>query len=83
MDPDKESFENFIFNPFQDIHSRQDDERDPDMNYYNEFDSSKFDTCYFDADEVKELLSDVNNFENISVIHVNIRSLKQNIDKLS
>ena len=74
-------FEQFFFNPFesQDGKIFQDD-RDPNLNYFDEINILSKETTYINDADIKNFLYKVQIFENICVLHVNIRGLKNNFE---
>ena len=72
MNPSK-AFEQINLNPFNFFNDHdQQDMKDPDLNYYNDLNSNNFDSPYVLEENVN----------NVSLIHVNIRSMKLNFEKL-
>ena len=82
MAPVIENFENLTYNPFENDCLFKNDDRDPDLNYFNEVNSKNFDCSYFTADEVKTSLCKNSSNESFNILHTNIRSLTRNIDSL-
>ena len=74
-------FKQIFFNPFesQDGKIYQDD-RDPDLNYFDEINISSKETTYINKTDVKTFLYETQRFENVSVLHVNMRGLKTNFE---
>ena len=56
--------------------------RDPDLNYFNDLSSNNFDSPYVLEENVKRYLCDIKKYYNLSFIHVNIRSMNSNFEKL-
>ena len=56
--------------------------RDPDLNYFNDLNSNNFDSPYVLEENVKRYLCDIKKYDNLSLIHVNIRSMNSNFEKL-
>ena len=81
MNPSKD-FEQINFNPFNFFNDQDQDMRDPDLNYFNDLNSDKFDSPYVLEKNVKRCLCDINKNDNLSLIHVNIRRLNSDIEKL-
>ena len=77
---ENETFENFNFDPFNSGDILVNDEQDPDSNFFNDIKHSH-NTSYFLPNEAFEFLSNNNN-NSFSLLHINIRSLKKNIDSL-
>ena len=81
MNPFK-NFEQINFNLFNFFNDQdQQDMRDPDLNYFNHLNSNNFDSPHV-LDNVKRYLCDINKYGNLSLIHVNIRSMNSNFEKL-
>ena len=74
MNPSKD-FEQVNFNPFNFFNDPDQDMRDPDLNYCNDLNSNNFDNPYVLEDNVKRYLCDIKKYENLSLVHVNIRSM--------
>ena len=71
-------FESQFFNPFPVNEELQNNELDPDVNYYlNEI--SSLDTKYYVLDEVKDQLKSLQ-LNSLSVFHLNIRSMKKHFE---
>ena len=82
MNPSK-NFEQINFNPFNFFNDQdQQDMRDPDLNYFNDLNSNNFDSPYALEENVKRYLCDIKEDGNLSLIHVNIRSMNSNLEKL-
>ena len=72
------NFDSQFFNPFSVNEELQNNELDPDVNYYlNEI--SSFDTKYYVPDEVKDQLKSLQ-LNSFSVFHLNIRSMKKHFE---
>ena len=56
--------------------------RDPDENFFNEFNTQNFECSYLFPNEIESFLSEKENSETINGIHVNIRSLSKNFDNV-
>ena len=56
--------------------------RDPGLNYFNDLDSNNFDSPYVLEENVKRYFCDIKKYDNLSLIHVNIRSMNSNFEKL-
>ena len=72
-------------NPFNHFYDRDQDMRDPDINYFNDLNSNNFDSPYFSLEEnVKRYLCDIKKYDglslSLSLIHVNIRSMNSNFE---
>jgi len=76
-------FEN-IHNPFSINyrHINEEDHNDPETHFFNDSDLVNMDTQYFNTEETKQQIQNLNCTELFSLIHINIRSLNANIDKL-
>ena len=83
MAPNIRNFETKTFNPFHSDEFILNDERDPDTNFFDEVNTPNFDCLYFNTDQIKTFLSETEQYDNISALHVNIRSIKHNFDKLT
>ena len=82
MNPSKD-FEQINFNPFNFFNDHdQQDMRDPDLNYFNDLNSNNFDSPYVLEENVKRYLCDIKKYDNLSLTHVNIRSMNSNFEKL-
>ena len=77
----KFDFEQFFFKPFESPDGKifQDD-RDPDLNYFDEINIRSKETTYLNETDIKDFLYETKRFENVSVLHVNIRGLKTNFE---
>ena len=73
------SFENDKFNQFEVETSLANDSFDPDSNFINEKVNS-VESTYYTHEEFVSFSSNLS--ENFSIIHLNIRRLQKNIDKL-
>ena len=56
------------------------DDRDPDLNYFNEINIQNKETKYLNKVRIKIFLCESKRFENISILHINIRGLKTNFE---
>ena len=75
-------FQQINFNPSNFFHDQdQQDMRDPDLNY-DDLNSNNFDSPYVSEENVKRYLYDIKKYDNLSLIHVNIRSMNSNFEKL-
>ena len=76
-------FETLKFSPFNTSQNSilLDNLSDPDIQFFNKNNLQNFDTPYFNTDEVNTCLQTAENTD-FSVLHVNIRSLSSNFDKL-
>ena len=57
--------------------------RDPDLNYFKHLNFNNFDSPYVLYENVKRYLCDINKYGNLSLIHVNTRSMNSNFKKLN
>ena len=80
MNPTKD-FEEIKLHPLN-VLNGQDENPDRDLNYFNEMHSKNFDSSYFLQENTKRYLCDIEKHENLSLIHVNIRSMNSNFGKL-
>ena len=80
MNPSKD-FEQINFNPFNFFNDQDQDMRDPDLNYFNDLNSNNFDSPYVLEENVKRYLCDIKKYDNLCLIHVNIRSMNSNFEK--
>ena len=81
MNPSKD-FELINFNPFNFFnHQDQQDMRDPDLNYFIDLNSNNFDSPYVLEENVKRYLCSIKKYDNLSLIHVNIKSMNSNFEK--
>ena len=80
MNNQNSTFETLKFNPYDSENLLLDNHSDPDENFFKE--SYLTDTKYFSAEEAKLKLfcSKSNSF---SLLHLNIRCLQRNFDKLT
>ena len=72
------NFKNLHFDPFyNELFSDAEDERqrEPDENFFNEFNTQNFECSYLFPNEIENFLFEKKNSETINAIHVNIRSL--------
>ena len=80
FDVENENFENMLFNPFDSKNILSDENYDPDINFFNEK-SEAVNSPYYNVDKFNSsshyLLK--NSF---SVLHINIRSMNNNSEKL-
>ena len=56
--------------------------RTPDWNYFNDLNSNNFDIPYILGENVKTYLCDIKNYDNLSLIDVNLRSMHSNFENL-
>ena len=81
MNPSKD-LEQINFNPFIFFNDQDQDMRDLDLNYFNDLNYNNFDSPYVLEENVKRYLCDIKKYDNLSLIHVNIRSMNSNFEKL-
>ena len=91
MNPSKD-FKQINFNPFNFFNDQnygefinlqdQQDMRDSDLNYFDDLNSNNFDCPHVLEENVKRCLCDMKKYDNLSLIHVNIRSMNSNFEKL-
>ena len=81
MDLEMADFENNTFNPFKCNTSKFSDENDPDENYFNDVNQNSFDTNYLYQENIHEVLNKSEECENLSLLHLNIRSMNSNFGK--
>ena len=58
------------------------DERDPDINLFDDMTKSNYETSHLKPNEVKPRLRSTQYLEKLDVLHVNIRSIKRNFENL-
>ena len=76
----EENFENYFFNPFDFQEILSDDGSDPDLNFFND-QFEAVNSPYFTIEEFSS--SSQNLLKNsFSILHINIRSLNKNFEKL-
>ena len=73
-------FEQISFNPIQVNDSLFNDNNDPDKNFFNDNDLVNFDTPYMFDNEVKNNLHDLTLYDNLCLLHLNIRSINANFE---
>ena len=75
------TFENLKFNPFHlNNNILLNNLTDPDVNLFNE--NQNMDTPYLDINEAKNKLGSFNDSNSFHILHLNIRSLNKNFEKL-
>ena len=78
MNQVKSGFEDIsFFNPFNKSDSLFEDPNDPDSHYFDERD---YDSKYLHVNEINTFLYDLTQYENLSLLHLNIRGLRSNLD---
>ena len=83
--PEPDKFQKLTFDPFyNELFSDAEDERqrEPDENFFNEFNAQNFECSYLFPNEIESFLFEKENSETINAIHVNIRNLSKNFDNL-
>ena len=80
FDVENENFENILVNPFDSQNNLSDENNDPDINFFNE----KYEAVNSPYYNVYKFNSSSQNFLKISfsVLHINIRSMNKNFEKL-
>ena len=73
----KSDFENISFNSFNKLDSVFEDPNDSDSHY---FDKRDYGSKYLHMNEINTFLYDLTQHENLSLLHLNIRSLRSNLD---
>ena len=81
-DPQTKHFQNIFVNIYVIGSFTKFDERDPGTNFFNDMTKSNFQTSYFQPNEVKPRLWSTQYLEKLNVLHVNIRSIKHNFEKI-
>ena len=76
-----DNFENMSFDPFQRNSVLLDNLSDPDFNFFNDNNLEAVNTKYFSLDELESHLSTADE-KNFSLLHINIRSMSKNFEKL-
>ena len=82
MVPQTEIFENISVTIHKIGSVNKFDEREPDTSFFHYITKSSFETSHFKSNEVKRYLRSTQYLETLSVLHVNIRSIKSNFQKL-
>ena len=82
MVPQTKNFENISVNIYETDSYTKFDERDPDTNVFYYIGKSSFETSYFKPNKVKPYLRSTQYLEKLTVLHVNIRSIKRNFENL-
>ena len=77
MNQIKSDFEDISFNPFNKSDSLFEDPNDPDSHYFDERD---YESKYLHVNQINTFLYDLTQHENLSLLHLNIRSLRSNLD---
>ena len=80
MVPHITDFEQISFNPFSLNPTNFSDDNDPDLNYFNDGNLNNPETQYFFPENIKETLIETTLHENLSCLHLNIRSLNSNFE---
>ena len=76
-----DNFENMSFDPFQRNSVLLDNLSDPYFNFFNNNNLEAVNTKYFSLDELESHLSTAED-DNFSLLHINIRSMSKNFEKL-
>ena len=80
FDVEDENFENIFFNLFDSQNILSDENNDPDINFFNEK-SESVNSPYYNVDKFNA--SSQNLLKSLfSVLHINIRSMSRNFEKL-
>ena len=82
MVPKAKNFENISVDIYETGSLATFDERDPDKNLFDHITKSNFETWYFKPKEVKPYLRRTPYLEKRNVLHVNIQSIKRNIENI-
>ena len=77
MNQIKSDFEDISFNPFNKSDSLFEDPNDPDSHYFDERD---YESKYLHVNQINTFSYDLTQHENLSLLHLNIRSLRSNLD---
>ena len=77
-----ENFENISVNIHETGSFTKFDERDPDINLFDDITKSNYETSYLKPNEVKPRLRSTQYLEKLNVLHVNIRSITRNFENL-
>ena len=77
MNQVKSDFENIFFNPFNKSDSLFEDPNVPDSHY---FDKTDYDSKYLHVNEINTFKWPHTAWESLSLLHLNIRSLRSNLD---
>ena len=71
--------EQINFNPFNFFTDQdQQDMRDSELNYFNDLNSNNFDSLFVFEENVKRNICHIKKYDNLSFIHVHIRSMNSN-----
>ena len=83
MNPSK-NFEQINLNPFNFFNDQdQQDTKYPDLNYFNDKNSNNFVSPYVLEENVKRYLCNIKKYGNLSLIHVDIKSMYSISEKLN
>ena len=77
MNQIKRDVEDIYFNSFNKLDSLFESPNVPDSHYFDETD---YDLRYLHVNEINAFLNDLTQHENFSLLHLNIRSLRPNLD---
>ena len=80
FDVENENFENIPFNSFDSQNILSDENNDPDINFFNKI-SEAINLPYYNVDQFNSSIQNLlkNSF---FVLHINIRSMTKNFEKL-
>ena len=70
------------FNSFKFFNDQDRNMTDLDLNCFNDSNYNNFDTPYILEKNVKRFLCNIKKYDNLSLIHVNIKSINSNFEKL-
>ena len=73
-------FEQISFNPFSLNNKNVLDANELDEHYFNDETSNASETNYIFQEDIKQTLSETTQYDNLSLLHLNIRSLNTNFD---
>ena len=80
FDVENKNFENMFFNPFGSQNILSDENNNPDINFFNKK-SEAVNSPYYNVDKFNSFSQNL--FKNsFSVLHINIRSMNKNFEKL-
>ena len=78
-----EDYENIYFNPFSDQGNvLTNNNLDPDDNFFDEENFSNINAQYFSVEETKSHINEFTSENSFSILHINIRSMSKNFEKL-
>ena len=74
-------FEQRFFKPFESPDGKMfQNDRDPDINYFDEINIPSKEMTYLNETDIKNFLYKTQRFQNVFTLHVNIRGLKTNFE---